>query len=100
VAFLAAAHLILLARAWWSVLVGQVLAVGAGLLGITAIYSTVYYLSFSGADEVGESSGIALSSALAMTLLSLGTVAVTPTQGIGGTLSGGTFGARMGRRPP
>jgi PAS domain S-box-containing protein len=94
---LAAAHLAVLSGASRGLLAGQALALGAGLLGITGVYSAAYSYSFLGTGT-GQPSGLPLSAALALAVLSLGTLAARPASGLTRVMTSDGVGAAMGRR--
>jgi PAS domain S-box-containing protein len=97
VGILAAAHLAVLGGASRGLLAGQALALGAGLLGVTGVYSAAYSYSFPGAGT-DQPRGLPLSAALALAVLSLGTVAARPASGLTRVMTSDGVGAAMGRR--
>jgi len=98
VGLLAAAHLLLLARARWAAASSQLLAAGAGLVGVTAAYNTAYYYAFRGSPLEQAPSGSALAVALALIVLGAGTIAVRPDAGLVRVMASDSVGGLLGRR--
>jgi PAS domain S-box-containing protein len=95
---LAAAHLVLTAGRPRAVVASQLLAAGAGMTGVTAIYYTAYYFAFRDSPLRQQLAGMAIGAAVALVVLSAGTFVVCPAAGLLRLLVTGGVGGMLGRR--
>jgi PAS domain S-box-containing protein len=83
-----------------SVLAGQLLAVCAALIGLTALYQTLIGLVYGerALREPSSVAGMAAPTALAVTLLALSLLAARPTAGLNQPITSDGVGGVLGRR--
>jgi len=98
VGLVAVAQLVAVAEAGWAATVSQLLAAGAGMIGVTEVYGTAYYSAFRGSALEQRPSGMALSAALAVTVLAAGTFAARPTEGLIRVMASEGVSGVLGRR--
>jgi hypothetical protein len=98
VGLLAGAQLVALTEIGSAAAASQLLAAGAGMVGVTEVYGTAYYYAFRGSTLEQRPSGMALGAALALTVLAAGAFAARPTEGLIRVMASEGVSGVLGRR--
>jgi PAS domain S-box-containing protein len=91
----AAGQLLVGVHARWALLVSQAAALASGTLGLTLLYGVVYYTFEAGS---GPPPGLAVTTALCLLPLAIGVLALPAEGALTSMITGGSVGARVGRR--